>query len=176
MIRARNVIPALKDRIVNFPFPLGVNLTGEKAVMFLNPFYDYQIVGMGALVDVATVATPAPFTLGYGAYTDIHGVLQQANLTQFLTAANCLDVNGQPFSTQILPVGTLSYFTVQPDPLGQGLNILRAGSPLVIGTAAATNAGTVTVFVALRPKDKDRGDASKRPGGASDEGYASYYK
>jgi hypothetical protein len=175
MIRSRNVIPALKDKIVNFPMGLGVALTGEKAVLFLNPFYDYQIVGMGALVDVATVALAAPFSLGYGAYT-LHGVVQPAVTTQFLTTANCLDVNGQPFSTQVLPPGTMNFFTVQPDPLGQGLNILRAGAPLTVTSAAVVNAGTVTLFVALRPKDKDRNDFSKTPGGSAYEGYAAYYK
>jgi hypothetical protein len=157
---------------------LGVVLTGEKAVLHLNPFYDYQVVAMGALVDVTTAAVPAtgsPFSLGYGAYT-LHGVIQPAVTNQFLTTANCLDVNGQPFSTQSLPAGTLNMFNVQPDPLGQGLNILRAGAPLTVTSAAFTNAGTITLFVALRPKDKDRNDFSKRPGGSAYEGYASYYK
>jgi hypothetical protein len=72
----------------------------------------------------------------------------------------------------------MNLFKVQPDPLGQGLNILRAGAPLIVAPPATpgVNSGTVTLIVALRPKDKDRNDASKRPGGAADEGYGSYYK
>lgn len=175
MIRSRNVVPAIKDRVVNFPLGLAAIPTGEKAVLFLNPFYDFQVVGMGALVDVVTTAVASVFTLGYGAYT-LHGVLQPAVLNQYLTAANCLDVNGQPFSTAILQPGTLNLFTVQPDPLGQGLNILRAGAPLVVGGTSTANTGTVTLFVALRPKDKDHNDFSKTPGGSAYEGYGSYYK
>jgi hypothetical protein len=177
MIKARNVIPAIKDKIINFPMGLGgVVPTGEKAILFMNPFYDYQIIAMGALVQVATQAVAAPFTLGYGAYTDIHGVLQPAVTNQFLTTANCLDVNGQSFSTAILPVGTMNFFKIQADTLGQGLNILRAGAPLKVSSASVSNSGTVTIFVALRPRDKDRNDFSKRPGGASDEAYGSYYR
>jgi hypothetical protein len=176
MIKAHNVIPALKDRVVDFPMGLGAIPTGEKAVLFMNPFYDYQLVGMGALVDVVTLALAAPFALGTGPYTNSSGVIQAAVPTQFLTAANCLDIHGQPFSTQILQPGTMQFFTVQPDPTGQGLNILRAGCPLVVSGALAANTGTITLFAVLRPKDKDRGDASKRPGGASDEAYATYYK
>lgn len=175
MIRSRNVIPALKDQVVNFPVGLGAIPTGEKAVLFMNPFYDYQIVGMGALVDVVTQAAAAPFTLGYGAYT-LNGVIQPAAPTQFLTAANCLDVNGQSFSTAILQPGTLNFFQIQPDSLGQGLNILRAGAPLTVAGGTVSNSGKVTIFVALRPKDKDRNDFSKRPGGAADEGYGTYFK
>lgn len=175
MIRSRNVIPALKDRIVNFPMVLSTIPTGASAVLYLNPFYDYQIVAMGALVDVITQAVAAPFNLGYGAYTKA-GVIQPAVPTQFLAAANCLDVNGQPFSTAILPVGTLNLFKIQPDPLGQGLNILRAGAPLTVSGAVAVNSGAVTIFVALRPKDKDHNDFSKTPGGSAYEGYGTYYK
>jgi hypothetical protein len=175
MIRSRNVIPALKDKIINFPMGLGAIPIGEKAVLFVNPFYDYQIVAMGALVDVVTQAVAAPFTLGYGAYSKA-GVIQPANPTQFMTAVNCVDINGQPFSTQILQPGTMNFMKVQPDPLGQGLNILRAGSPLIVAGAVAANSGTVTVIVALRPKDKDHNDFSKRPGGSADEGYGTYYK
>jgi hypothetical protein len=175
MVRSRNVIPALKDRIVNFPMGLGAIPTGEKAVLFLNPFYDYQIVAMGAMVDVVTQAVAAPFTLGYGAYT-LHGVVQPAVPNQFLSATNCLDINGQPFSTQIMQPGTMSLIKIQPDPLGQGLNILRAGAPLIVAGAVAANSGTVTLFVALRPKDKDHNDFSKTPGGSAYEGYGSYYK
>jgi hypothetical protein len=175
MIRSRNVIPALKDRVVNFPMKLSAIPTGEAAVMFLNPFYDYQIVGMGALVDVVTTAAASPFTLGYGAYTKA-GVIQPAVNNQFLTTANCLDKNGQPFSTQVLPAGTLNLFPVQSDPLGQGLNILRAGAPLIVAGTSTGNTGTLTVFVALRPKDKDHNDFSKTPGGSAYEGYGTYYK
>lgn len=175
MIRSRNVIPALKDRVVNFPMKLSAIPTGEAAVLFLNPFYDYQIVAMGALIDVVTTAAPSPFTLGYGAYS-LHGVIQPAVNNQFLQTGTCLDVNGQPFSTAILPAGTLNMFAVQPDNLGQGLNILRAGAPLIVAGTSTGNTGTVTLFVALRPKDKDRNDFSKRPGGSAQEGYASYFK
>jgi hypothetical protein len=175
MIRSRNVIPALKDRVVNFPMKLSAIPTGEAAVLFLNPFYDYQVVAMGALVDVVTTAVASPFTLGYGAYT-LHGVIQPAVPNQFLTTANCLDVTGQPFSTAILQPGTLNVFTIQPDTLGQGLNILRAGAPLIVGGTSTANTGTITLFVALRPKDKDHNDFSKTPGGSAYEGYSSYYK
>jgi hypothetical protein len=175
MIRSRNVIPALKDRIVNFPMKLNAIPTGENAILYLNPFYDYQIVAMGALVDVVTTAAPSVFTLGYGAYTK-GGVVQAAVNNQFLTTANCLDKNGQPFSTAVLPAGTINFFTVQPDPLGQGLNILRAGAPLIVAGTSSGNTGTLTVFVALRPKDKDHNDFSKTPGGSAYAGYGTYYK
>jgi hypothetical protein len=177
-VRSRNAVPALKDRVISFPMGLGGTIpTNEKSVLFMNPSYDYQIISMGALVMVATAATASQFTLGYGAYP-LHGVIQAANPTAFLPAANCLDVNGQPFSTAILPVGTWNAFLIQPDPLGQGLNILRAGAPLTVTVAAGAgaNAGTLILSVTLRPKDKDHNDFSKTPGGSAYEGYGSIFK
>ena len=176
MIKPRNVVPSLKDRVTNFGMLLSTIPTGQNSVLFLNPFYDYQIVSMGALVTTITQAVAAPFALGHGPYTDSSGVIQPANLTKFLTAAGCVDINGQPLSTAILPVGTMCFFAMQPDPTGAGLNILPAGAPLVVSGAAVSNSGTVILSVALRPKEKDRNDFTKRPGGAADQAYATYYK
>jgi hypothetical protein len=178
MIRSRSVIPALKDQVKHMGMGLGSNIpTAEKSVLFLNRFYDYQIVGMSAVVMVATATTASQFTIGYGAYTDIHGVLQPLNATAFLPQANCVDQNGNPFGSVALPPGTLVVFPIQPDPLGQGLNILRAGAPLTVTTVAgAGTTGTIVLSVTLRPKDKDRNDYSKTPGGSAYEGYGTYYK
>jgi hypothetical protein len=176
MIKAHNVIPALKDSVISFPMALGTIPTGQNAVMFFNPFYDYQIVAMAALVTTTTQAAAVAFKIGTGAYTDENGVVQAAIPEQFLPAANALDINGQPFSTQVLPAGTLQFFPIQPDPQGLGLNILRAGQTLVVSGPTVTNSGNIILSIALRPKDKDRNDFSKRPGGAADAAYATYYK
>jgi hypothetical protein len=175
-VKSHNTVPAIKDRIINFPLTLGTIPTGAAATLFMDLWYDYEIKSMAALVRVVTLAAPVAFTLGYGSYTDPHGIVQPAVVNQFLPAANTLDANGQAFSTAVLPVGSLHVFKLLPDPNGLGLNILRAGSPLVIAGPTVVNTGQITLNVVLRPKDLDRGDSSKRPWGASDEAYASYFK
>jgi hypothetical protein len=141
----------------------------------MNPWYDFEIKSITALVRVVTQAAAAPFQLGYGDYTDQHGVIHAANLSFFLSTANCLDMTGASFSTGILPVGSLIVLPIPADN-GQGSTVLPAGAPLVITGGSATNSGQVLVTVILRPKDWDRGDSSKRPWGASDHAYATYYK
>jgi hypothetical protein len=160
-------------------FVLAPFAAGAPVTLFFNPWYDYEIKSIVALVRTATGAvatTGSPFTLGYGDYTDPYGTIQPANPTAFLTAANCLDHNGVAFGSVAMIVGTLSVIPVQSDPTGSGLNILRAGSPLIVGPPTVTNTGQILLNVVVRPKDLDRGDASKRPWGASDAAFANYYK
>jgi hypothetical protein len=178
-VRARSSVPSIKDRSVFLSFVLAPFPAGAVSALFINPWYDYEIKSIAALVRVATGAvagTGSPFTLGYGDYTDSYGTIHPANPTAFLTAANCLDHNGALFGSVALPLGVLNVIPVQHDPTGLGLNILRAGSPLIVGAPTVTNTGQVLLNVVVRPKDLDRGDASKRPWGASDAAYANYYK
>ena len=174
MIRSRNVIPALKDKLVRVPMVLSTPLVvGTASVPFCDPWYDYQVVGMAGVVDVATGTTAVILKIGTGPYTDRHGVLQPINPTKFLDTTVTPYPPGTP--PPALAVGTITFFPIQLDPLGQGLNILPAGAPLLI-TGPSGGTGEITFVMALRPKDKDRNDISKRPKGAADEGYGTYYK
>ena len=173
MIRSRNVIPALKDKLVRIPMVLGTPLVvGTASVPFCDPWYDYQVVRMAGVVDVVTTAAAVTLKIGTGAYTDVHGTLQPANPTKFLDTTV---TPYPPLPLAAMQPGTITFFPIQLDPLGQGLNILPAGAPLLI-TGPSGGGGEITFVMALRPKDKDRNDVSKRPKGAADEGYGTYYK
>jgi hypothetical protein len=166
-VRARSTVPAIKDRslIASAPSATPQNL-------FFNPWYDYQVVSVVALAQAVIAPGPIPFLLGYSDYTDSNGAAVPANHSAYLSATTCIDSTGAIFGTNGLPLGGMSVILLQLDPQGLGLNIIRAGSALVLtGTGA-----NILINVIVRPKDLDRGDASKRPFGASDEAYATYYK
>ncbi len=175
-VRARNTTPAIKDQVARISYLAATVPTGVGASLFMNPWYDFEIKSITALVRVATTAGAIPFTLGYGAYTNNRGVIVPENLTFFLKATDCIQANGSPLGTTALPAGTLAVMPIPADN-GLGATILPAGAPLVIGGAnVAGNAGGLLVTVILRPKDWDRSDSSKRPWGASDDAFANYYK
>jgi hypothetical protein len=180
-VRARSTTPAIKDKVANLGFLLSTlsATPGAAGTLFMNPWYDYEIKSISALVRIAVPATTtAAFTVGYGAYTNQHGVLMPAVTNAFLAAAQCLDPNGiAAFGNgpAILQPGTLVFFPIPADN-GMGNTVLPAGAPLVVAGAPSTSTGQIVLTVILRPKDWDRGDSSKRPWGASDHAFATYYK
>lgn len=172
--KARNVVPALKDRRVSKFITLNAMpaVSGGSALMYVDPVYDLEVVRIQALVTGATTAAASPFTLGYTAYTDSTGTIQPAAPAAFLPASLCLDGTGQSFSTGILPVGTIIQFVPPSNASSTLTPILPAGSALILVGTSTANTGQIFVTVSLRPKDKQRGDASKRPGGSSDYPYS----
>lgn len=174
-IKARNAVPALKDRFLSKFIDLSAMpaLAGGSALLFMSTEYDMEVVSLSAVVTVVTTAVASPFHIGYAAFTDRYGIPVIADPSHFLTDALCRDANGQSFSTQVLTVGSQHLLPAPGTIGGTGTPILPRGAPLtVIGTNTA-NTGEILLSVILRPKDKDRGDASKRPGGASDYPYSS---
>lgn len=172
-LKPNSVVPALKDKVINYNMPLSI---AAPVLLFMDPVYDYDLKAVSALISVVSQGAAAPFTLGFGTYTDHNGNVITTDTDFLLPAANCLDANGQPFSTAILVLGSLHTITLQSDPHGLGLNILPAGAPLVVTGAGASNTGYAYLSIKLRPKQKDRGDSSKRPWGASDAAFATYLR
>jgi hypothetical protein len=174
--KPHNCVPSIKDKIITVPLDLSAFPGVSQRVLFLNLFYDFEVKSIAALVTVVTTAVASPFSIGFGTYTDIHGNIIPGVDNFYLTLANCVDVTGQPFSTGILPVGTLCFFPSPVDPNGTGAKNLPMGAPLTVVGANTANTGEVVLNIAVRPKDKDRGDSSKRPSGAADDTWATYYK
>jgi hypothetical protein len=175
MLKAHNAVPAIKDKKIQKFVDLSAMpaIAGGSALLFCDPAYDYEVVGISALVTVVTTAVASPFALGASAYQNIAGTIVAVDLSRFLTTALCLDSAGASFSTGILALGSRHNFIAPGAPGGTGNPILYAGAALTLTGTNTANTGELLVTVTVRPKDKDRGDHSKRPGGASDAGYLS---
>jgi len=172
MIKAKNAVPAIKDKVISSRLALAAMpaIGAAGSLLFRDPAYDYDVVGINTLVTTVTTAVASPFELGWSAYTDSHGTIQPIDANAFLDNAHCLDATGQPFSTGILLAGS----EVSIPLVGQV--ILPAGAALILTGTSTANTGIVAVTVTLRPKEKDRGDGTKRPHFSADSPYASYYK
>ena len=150
-VKPQNVVPALKDKLIELFVDWSAGLTNTGKPFFVDPLHDYDIISVEAYHSIAYIANQA-VTISVGRGVKPDGTV--ASATAF--------VNAQSLGTAAIAAGQTSELTQQDE------KILEAGVGLTVTcAAAASQTGEGVIVVRLRPKEKVNGNASKRPGASA---------
>ena len=147
MIKPSNVIPALKDLLIEAFIDYSAGLTNTGKPFFVDPDNDYDVIEVFLVHSVNYIVNQAltGVSVGQGA-----GPQGGATLTRF--------VNSVSLGTAAIAAGVKTSLTLS------STVILQKGHPLVITCpASASQTGEGILGVRLRPKDKPVGNSTKRP-------------
>lgn len=149
MITPKNCSEVIKDKVLNVLWDLSAGLTAY-AIPFVDINNDYDIISVAAVVTTDLSGTATTLNVGEGA-----GPNGAADADKFVAAQ---DTPG---------AATLAGVQVDFALAAVDQRVLRAGHPLEITSAGSADTGVALLNVVLRPKQKDRGHVSKRPGGSA---------
>ena len=150
-MKPSNCVPSVKDKKIAVFWDFSAALSNSGKPVFCDPDDAYDVVNVDILVSTTTTASQA-ITLSVG-HTAGAGAL--ASATAFVNAQSLYGSTSQA-------AGVISAIT-QTD-----TKVLAAGQGLTItGGNNGSQGGEGLVIVTLRPKDRERGNISKRPGASS---------
>ena len=145
-VKPQNCVPVIKDKVVNkfLDLSAGAAIAGGTGLVFIDPDNDYEIVEAKFTTTVTLTSTSTTVILGTVA--DDNHFVESVNLAA--TAGNRV-------------VGVTQSLTLT------GTKKLLAGKHLVLLSTGTGNTGEGLFTIVLRPLEKARGNATKRPQNAS---------
>jgi hypothetical protein len=149
-VKPQNVVASLKDRRHAVSIDLSADLSGPLLIPdSLDPSHDQEVISANLYVTTAHIASQA-LTVEVGESVGPSGA---ADVDKFVDAVST--------GTALVAAGGII-------PLTLTNTTLQAGHQLTYDDAHnASQTGVATLVVVLRPKEKDRGNLTKRPGGSA---------
>jgi hypothetical protein len=150
-VKPQNVVPVLKDKLINLFVDYSAGLTNTGKPFFVDPDNDYDVIDVKVYHSIAYIASQAvTLSVGAGAKPDGTG----ASATAF--------VNAQSLGTAAIAAGQTS------DVTQTSTKVLEAGVGLTVTCASSgSQTGEGVISIRLRPKEKVNGNATKRPGASA---------
>jgi len=152
MLTPKNAVPVIKDKLINLFWEMGSGIDVEVGAIFVDHEDDYDVIESSLAILTDHVASQAVADVNVGIAAGPNDI---ADAGRFVT-------NGTTGTALVAAGGKITFAPTT-------VKILPAGTPLAV-TSAGTGgqSGTAIFQVRLRPKQRARGNASKRPGGAAD--------
>jgi hypothetical protein len=146
-VKPQNTLPVLKDKKIVFWWDLsaGLAVAGGTGLKFLDSDNAYQVISVKVQPTVTLTSTATTITVG-----------TVATPNKFVTSVDVAATAGNRV------VGVTQTLTLTSTVL------LPADTPLVLTSTGTANTGEALVTVTLRPVEKARGNATKRPGADAD--------
>lgn len=147
MIKPQNVVPVLKDKKIRTFWDLsaGLAVAGGGGVAFCDPDNTYEVISVKVIPTVTLSGTTTNLKVGTNADDD-----------HFVTSVDVVATAGNRV------VGVANSLT-----LVTGQRLLTAGQVLELVSTGTADTGEAIVVTTLRPVEKSRGNASKRPGASA---------
>jgi hypothetical protein len=150
-VKPQNCVPSIKDKLITLFNDYSAGLTNTGKPFFVDPDNAYEVISVSVVHSVNYIASQA-VTLSVGHGAGPNGETNSA--TAF--------VNAQSLGTAAIAAGEESTVTQT------ATKVLPAGVPLTVTCASSgSQTGEGVICIRLRPQEKARGNASKRPGAAA---------